>query len=59
MDMAAAVASHPVKIQPENETWWINGLFSTPDLTIIRRAHPNEIPPGDWPVSINGNWARG
>jgi hypothetical protein len=24
-DMAAVVASHPVKIQPENETWWING----------------------------------
>jgi lipopolysaccharide biosynthesis regulator YciM len=24
-DMATAVASHPVKIQPENETWWING----------------------------------
>ena len=24
-DMAAAVASHPVKIQSENETWWING----------------------------------
>jgi hypothetical protein len=22
-DMAAAVASHPVKIQPENEIWWI------------------------------------
>jgi hypothetical protein len=49
-DMAAAVASHPVKIQPENET---------PDLSIIHRAHLNEIPPSGWRVSINGNWARG
>jgi hypothetical protein len=24
-DMPAAVASHPAKIQPENETWRING----------------------------------
>ena len=28
------------------------------DLTIIRGAHLNEIPPGGWPVLINGNWAR-
>jgi hypothetical protein len=24
-DMAAAIASQLVKVQPENETWWING----------------------------------
>ena len=23
-DMAAAVASHLVKVEPENEAWWIN-----------------------------------
>ena len=23
-DMAAAVASHPVKVEPQNEAWWIN-----------------------------------
>ena len=27
-DMAAAVASHLVKVEPENETWWINLAYS-------------------------------
>ena len=27
-DMAAAVASHLVKLQPENARWWINLAYS-------------------------------
>ena len=27
-DMAAAVASHLVKVEPQNETWWINLAYS-------------------------------
>ena len=27
-DMAAAVASHLVKVEPENEAWWINVAYS-------------------------------
>jgi Flp pilus assembly protein TadD len=27
-DMAAAVASHLVKVEPENEAWWINLAYS-------------------------------
>ena len=27
-DMAATVASHLVKVEPENEAWWINLAYS-------------------------------
>jgi Flp pilus assembly protein TadD len=27
-DMAAAIASHLVKVEPENEGWWINLAYS-------------------------------
>ena len=28
MDMAAVVASHLVKVEPQNEAWWINLAYS-------------------------------
>ena len=31
-DMAAAVASHLVKVEPENAGWWINLAFNKPPL---------------------------
>ena len=37
-DMAAAVASHLVKIEPENEGWWIGLAYS------IRRSEGVEKP---------------
>ena len=27
-DMAAAVASHLVKVEPENEAWWVNLAYA-------------------------------
>ena len=30
-DMAAAVASHLVKVEPENEAWWVNLAYAVSD----------------------------
>jgi Flp pilus assembly protein TadD len=50
-DMAEAVASHLVKVEPENETWWINlaysvrrseGIEKAEDILLRAQAtHPN------------------
>ena len=41
-DMAAAVASHLVKVEPQNEAWWINLAYS------IRRSEgPSDRDNGD------------
>ena len=37
-DMAAAVASHLVKVEPENEGWWISLAYS------VRRSEGVEKP---------------
>jgi Flp pilus assembly protein TadD len=37
-DMAAAVASHLVKVEPENEAWWINLAYSVRRSERIEQA---------------------
>ena len=37
-DMAAAVASHLVKVEPENEAWWINLAYSVRRSESIEQA---------------------
>jgi lipopolysaccharide biosynthesis regulator YciM len=37
-DMAAAVASHLVKVEPENEAWWINLAYSVRRAESVERA---------------------
>ena len=37
-DMAAAVASHLVKVEPENEAWWINLAYSVRRSEGIKQA---------------------
>ena len=37
-DMAAAVASHLVKVEPENEAWWINLAYSVRRSEGIEKA---------------------
>ena len=37
-DMAAAVASHLVKVEPENEAWWINLTYSVRRSESIEKA---------------------
>jgi Flp pilus assembly protein TadD len=37
-DMAAAVARHLVKVEPENEAWWINLAFSVRRSKSIEQA---------------------
>jgi Flp pilus assembly protein TadD len=36
--MAAAVASHLVKVEPENETWWINSAYSVRRIEGVEKA---------------------
>jgi len=52
-DMAVAVASHLVKVQPENAGWWINLAYSVRRAESIEKAesilpraqaiHPNDL----------------
>ena len=37
-DMAAAVASHLVKVQPENEAWWVNLAYSVRRSESVEKA---------------------
>jgi hypothetical protein len=37
-DMAAAVASHLLKVEPENEAWWINLAYSVRRSVGIEQA---------------------
>jgi len=37
-DMAAAVASHLVKVEPENEAWWINLAYSVRRIEGVEKA---------------------
>ena len=37
-DMAAAVASHLVKVEPENEAWWINLAYSVRRRVLLHLA---------------------
>ena len=37
-DMAAAIASHLVKVEPENETWWINLAYSVRQIEGVEKA---------------------
>ena len=37
-DMAAAVASHLVKVEPENEAWWINLAYSIRRIEGVEKA---------------------
>ena len=37
-EMAGAVASHLVKVQPENETWWINLAYSVRQVEGVEKA---------------------
>ena len=37
-DMAAAIASHLVKVQPENEAWWINLAYSVRRIEGVEKA---------------------
>ena len=37
-DMAEAVATHLVKVEPENETWWINLAYSVRRSEGVERA---------------------
>jgi Flp pilus assembly protein TadD len=37
-DMAEAVASHLVKVEPENETWWINLAYSVRRIEGVEKA---------------------
>ena len=39
-DMAAAVASHLVKVEPENEAWWINLAYSVRRSEGIEKRKP-------------------
>jgi hypothetical protein len=39
-DMAAAVASRLVKVEPHNETWWINLAYSVRRSEGIKRLKP-------------------
>jgi lipopolysaccharide biosynthesis regulator YciM len=47
-DMAAAIASHLVKVEPENEAWWINLAYS------VRRSEG--IEQGEAILLTIGNW---
>ena len=38
MGMAAAVASHLVKVEPENEAWWINLAYSVRRIEGVEKA---------------------
>jgi Flp pilus assembly protein TadD len=37
-DMAAAVASHLVRVEPENAGWWINLAYATRRIESIEKA---------------------
>ena len=37
-DMAAAVASHLVKVEPENEVWWISLAYSVRRVEGVEKA---------------------
>ena len=37
-DMAAAVANHLVKVEPENEAWWINLAYSVRRRVLLHLA---------------------
>jgi hypothetical protein len=37
-DMAAAIASHLVKVEPENEAWWINLAYSVRRRVLLHLA---------------------
>ena len=37
-DMAAAIASHLVRVEPENEAWWINLAYSVRRSEGIEKA---------------------
>jgi Flp pilus assembly protein TadD len=37
-DMAAAIASHLVKVEPENETWWIKLAYSVRQIEGVEKA---------------------
>ncbi len=37
-DMAAAVANHLVKVEPENEAWWINLAYSMRRRVLLHLA---------------------
>jgi Flp pilus assembly protein TadD len=37
-DMAAAAASHLVKVEPENEAWWINLAYSVRWIEGVEKA---------------------
>jgi Flp pilus assembly protein TadD len=37
-DMAAAVASHLVKVEPENEVWWISLAYSVRRIEGVEKA---------------------
>ena len=39
-DMAAAIASHLVKVEPENEIWWINLAYSVRRSEALNRLKP-------------------
>jgi len=41
-DMAAAVASHLVKVEPQNEAWWINLAYSARRSEGAGRSHSTE-----------------
>ena len=47
-DMAAAVASHLVKVEPENEAWWINLAYS------VRRSEQGIEPYSAHNKRVNG-----
>jgi lipopolysaccharide biosynthesis regulator YciM len=39
-DMAAAVASHLVKVEPENEAWWITLAYSVRRIEGVEKGKP-------------------
>jgi hypothetical protein len=39
-DMAAAIASHLVKVEPENEAWWISLAYSIRRSEGVERRKP-------------------
>jgi hypothetical protein len=39
-DMAAAIASHLVKVEPENEGWWISLAYSSGGARGLRKPRP-------------------
>ena len=57
-DMAAAVASHLVKVEPENASWWINLAYATrrresieeAEAILLRGAKPKFARSGIAPV---------